>query len=102
MYKTPGDNEVDHYTAGGKKRLTLGGALNCFKYVIRLLTFSDNCILEFSAAKTIDSLLDNVVVDLSLCGGRDGHMSMTFLSSSLLSLGSFVSLTHGIDGNYLV
>jgi len=69
---------------------------------MRLLISSDNYILGFSDAETINSLLDSVVVDFSLCGGRDGCMSMTSsfsFSSSLLSLGGFVSLTHGMDGN---
>jgi len=55
-------------------------------------------MLGFSDAETIDSLLDSVVVDLSLCGGGDGCISMTS-SSSLLSLGGFVGLTRGMDGN---
>jgi len=70
---------------------------------MRLSISSDNYILGFSDAETINSLLDSVVVDFSLCGGRDGCMSMTSSSSSssssLLSLGGFVSLTHGMDGN---
>jgi len=56
-------------------------------------------MLGFSDAETIDSLLDSVVVDFSLCGGGDGCMSMTSSFSSLLSLGGFVSLTHGMDEN---
>ena len=66
---------------------------------MRLSISSDNCMLGFSDAETIDSLLDSVVVDLLLCGGGDGCMSMTFSSLSLLFLGGFVSLTHGMDGN---
>jgi len=64
---------------------------------MKLLIFSNNCILGFSDAETINSLLDSVVVNLSLYGGRDGCMSMTFSSLSLLSLGGFVGLTYGID-----
>jgi len=56
-------------------------------------------MLGFSDAETIDSLLDSVVVNLLLCGGGDGCMSMTFSSLSLLFLGGFVSLTCGMDGN---
>ena len=46
----------------------MDGALNHFKLVMRLSISSDNCVLGFSDAKTIDSLLDNVVVDLSSSG----------------------------------
>jgi len=56
-------------------------------------------MLGFSNAETINSLLDSVVVDFSLCGGGDGCMSMTSSSLSLLYLGVFVSLTHGMDEN---
>jgi len=55
-------------------------------------------MLGFSDAEIIDSLLDSVVVDLLLCGGGDGCMSMTS-SLSLLFLGGFVSLTRGMDEN---
>jgi len=63
--------------------------LNYFKHIMRLSTSSDNCMLGFSDAETIDLLLDNMVVDLLLCGDRDRCMSMTSFSSSLLSLGGF-------------
>jgi len=56
-------------------------------------------MLGFSDTETIDLLLDNVVVDLSSYGGGDRHMSMTFSSLSLLSLGGFVGLTSGMDEN---
>ena len=87
------------YSADGKKQITLDGALNCFKNIMRLSTSSDNCMLGFSDTKTIDLLLDSVVVDLSSCRGGDGHINMTSSSSSLLSLGAFVGLTLGIDRN---
>jgi len=64
----------------------LDRALNHFKLVIRLLISFDNYMLGFSDAKTIDLLLDNVVVDLSF-GGREGHIKMTSFSFfSLFSL----------------
>ena len=49
-------------------------------------------MLGFSDAKTIDSLLDNVVVDLS-SGGGEGHIKITSSSSSLFSFGETVGLT---------
>jgi len=68
----------------------LDGALNYFKLVIRLLISSNNYMLGFSDAETIDLLLDNVVVDLSF-GGREGHIKMTSFSfSSLFSLGGTI------------
>ena len=41
------------YSAGGKKRVTLDGALNRFKLVMRLSISSDNYILGFLDAETI-------------------------------------------------
>jgi len=76
----------------------LDGALNHFKLVMRLSISSDNFVLGFSDAKTIDSLLDNVVVDLS-SSGREGRIKMTSSSSSLFSLGGTVGLTHGSEMN---
>jgi len=64
--------------------------------MMRLSTSFDNCILGFLDAETIDSLLDSVVVDLLSGGGGDEHISTI---SSFLSLGSFIGLTHGMDGN---
>ena len=84
------------YPAGGKKWVTLDRALNCFKLVMRLLISSDNCMLGFPDAETIDSLLDNVVVDLS-SGSREKHIKIT--SSSLFSFGKTVGLTHGSEMN---
>ena len=60
---------------------------------------SDNCMLGFLDAKTIDSLLDDIVVDLSLGGGGEGHIKMTSSSSSLFSFGETVSLTRGREVN---
>jgi len=79
----------------------LDGALNRFKLVMRLSISSDNCVLGFSDAEAIDSLLDNVVVDLS-SGGGEGHIKMTSSSSSLFSLRGTVGLTHGREVNRLV
>jgi len=79
----------------------LDGALNRFKLVMRLSISSDNCVLGFSDAEVIDSLLDNVVVDLSF-GGGEGHIKMTSSSSSLFSLGGTIGLTHGREVNRLV
>jgi len=77
----------------------LDGALNHFKLVMRLLIFSNNCVLGFSDAEAIDSLLNNVVVDLSF-GGGEGRIKMTSSSSSsLFSFGGTVSLTHGREVN---
>jgi len=77
--------------------------LNRFKLVMRLSISSDNCVLGFSDAEAIDSLLDNVVVDLSF-GSGEGRIKMTSssFSSSLFSLGGIVGLTHGREVNRLV
>jgi len=56
-------------------------------------------MLGFLDAKTIDSLLDDIVVDLSLGGGGEGHIKMTSSSSSLFSFGETVSLTRGREVN---
>ena len=79
----------------------MDGALNRFKLVMRLSISSDNCILGFLDAEAIDSLLDNVVVDLSF-GGGEGHIKMTSSSSSLFSLGGTIGLTRGSKVNQLV
>ena len=79
----------------------MNGALNHFKLVMRLSISSDNCVLEFSDAEAIDSLLNNVVVDLSF-GGGEGHIKMTTSSSSLFSLGETVGLTYRREVNRLV
>jgi len=50
-------------------------------------------MLGFLDAETIDSLLDSVVVDLLSGGGGDEHIS------TISSLGGFIGLTRGIDGN---
>jgi len=55
-------------------------------------------MLGFLDAETIDSLLDSVVVDLSSSGG-EGHIKMTFSSSSLFSFEKTVGLTHGSKVN---
>jgi len=80
----------------------LDGALNCFKLVMRLLISSDNYVLGFLDAETIDSLLDNMVVDLSFGGGEE-HIKMTSSSSSsLFSLRGTVGLTRGREVNQFV
>jgi len=79
----------------------LDGVLNRFKLVMRLSISSDNCVLGVSDTEAIDSLLDNVVVDLSF-GGREGHIKMTSSSSFLFSFGGTVSLTRGREVNQLV
>jgi len=53
-------------------------------------------MLGFPNAETIDSLLDNVVVDLS-SGSREEHIKIT--SSSLFSFGKTVGLTHRSEMN---
>jgi len=63
---------------------------------MRLLISSNNCILGFPDAETIDSLLDNVVVDLSSSSGEE-HIKIT--SSFLFSFGGTVGLTHGSEIN---
>ena len=73
--------------------------MNCFKNVMRLLTSSDNCILGFLDAETINSLLDNVVVNLLSGKGGDKCISMISSLSSLLSLGGFVGLTFEMNRN---
>jgi len=87
------------YPAGGRKQVTLFGALNRFRNVMRLSISSDNCMLGFSDAETIDSLLD-VVADPLSCGGGEDRIKMT--SSSLFSFGGIVGLTHGREMNRLV
>ena len=72
--------------------------MNCFKHMMRLLISSDNCVLGFLDAETIDSLLDNVVVDLVSGGGGDGRIKITS-SLSLFSFGRIISLTHGREVN---
>ena len=67
---------------------------------MRLLISSDNYVLGFLDAETIDSLLDNMVVDLSF-GGGEGHIKMTS-SSSLFSLRGTVGLTRGREVNQFV
>ena len=76
----------------------MDGALNHFKLVMRLLISSDNCMLGFLDAKTIDSLLDNVVVDLSSVSG-EGRIKITSSFSSLFSFGRTVGLTRGSEMN---
>jgi len=66
---------------------------------MRLSIFSDNCILGFLDANTIDSLLDDIVVDLSLGGGGEDHIKITSFSSSLFSFGKTIGLTHGREVN---
>jgi len=61
---------------------------------MRLLISSDNCILEFSDAETIDSLLDDAVVDLLSNGGKEECIKIISSSSSLFSFGGTVSLIH--------
>jgi len=78
----------------------LDRALNRFKLVMRLLISSDNCVLGFLDTEAIDSLLDNVVVDLF--GGGEGRIKITSSSSSLFSLGGTVGLTRGREVNRLV
>ena len=72
--------------------MTLDRALNRFKLVMRLLISFDNCMLGFLDAETIDSLLDDIVVNLSLGSGKKSCIKMTS-SSSLFSFGETVSLT---------
>jgi len=50
--------------------------------------------LEFSVADIIDSLFDDIVVDLSLGGGEEGHIKMTSSSSFLFSFERTVGLTY--------
>ena len=54
--------------------------------------------MGFSDAEAIDSLLNNVVVDLSFGGGEE-RIKITSSSSSLFSFGGTVSLTHGREVN---
>jgi len=58
--------------------------------------------LGFSDAKTIDLLLDDVVVDLLSSGGREECIKIIFSSSSLFSFGRTVGLTRGREINQLV
>ena len=70
----------------------MDGALNHFKLVMRLLISSDNCMLGFLDAETIDSLLDNMVVDLSFGSGEE-CIKITSSFSSLFSFGGTIGLT---------
>jgi len=72
----------------------LDGALNRFRYIMKLSISSDNCMLGFSDTETIDSLLDDVVVDLLSSGGGEGCIKM-ISSSSLFSFGKTIGLTCG-------
>jgi len=47
----------------------------------------------------MDSLFDDIVVDLSSGGGEEGHIKMTSSSSVLFSFGGIAGLTFGMDGN---
>ena len=78
----------------------MDGALNCLRHVMRLLISSDNCMLGFLDAETIDSLLDDAVVDLSSSSGGEGRIKMiSSSSSSLFSFGGIVGLTRGREIN---
>jgi len=90
------------YPAGGRKQMTLFGALNCLRNIIRLLISLIIWLLGFSIADIMDSLFDDIVVDLSSGGGGEGHIKMTSSSSSLFSFGGTVSLTHGREVNWLM
>jgi len=52
-----------------------------------------------TVADIIDSLFDDVVVDLSSGDGREGHIKMTSFSSVLFSFGGIIGMTFGMDGN---
>jgi len=59
-------------------------------------------MLGFLDTKTIDLLLDDVVVDLLSSGGREGHIKIISSSFSLFSFGRTVGLTRGREINQLV
>ena len=90
------------YPAGSRKRMTLFGILNHFRNVIRLLISLIIWLLGFSIADIMDSLFDDIVVDLSLGGGGEGCIKMTSSSSSLFSFGGAVGLTREREVNWLV
>jgi len=69
---------------------------------MRLLTSSTSWILGFSNTDIIDSLLDDIVVDLLSGSGGEGHINITFSFLTLSSFREIVSLTHGRDENQLV
>jgi len=57
-------------------------------------------MLGFLDAETIDSLLDDAVVDLSSSSGGEGRIKMiSSSSSSLFSFGGIVGLTRGREIN---
>jgi len=56
-------------------------------------------MLGFLDAETIDSLLDDAVVDLSSSSGGEGRIKMISSSSSLFSFGGIVGLTRGREIN---
>ena len=66
---------------------------------MRLSISSNNYMLGFSDAETIDSLLDDAVVDLSSSSGGEGRIKMISSSSSLFSFGGIVGLTRGREIN---
>ena len=90
------------YPVGGKKRVTLNGALNHFKLVMWLSISFDNCILGFSDAETIDSLLDDIVVDLSLGSGGEDCIKIISSSFSLFYFWETIGLTREREMNWLV
>jgi len=59
-------------------------------------------LLGFSVADIMNSLFDDIVVDLLSGGGREGCIKMTSSFSSLFSFRGTVSLTCGREVNWLV
>ena len=90
------------YLVDGRKRVTLFGALNCFRNITRLSISSTIWLLGFLVADIMDSSFDDIVVDLSSGGGREGHIKMTSSFSSLFSFREIVGLTYGREMNWLV
>jgi len=78
----------------------LEDALNYFKSIIRLLISSTSWLLGFSDANIIDSLLNDIVVNLLSSGSREGHINIT--SFSLFFLGEIIGLTHERNKNQLI
>ena len=90
------------YPEDSKKQIILDGTLNCFRKLMRLLTSFTSWILGFSNTDIIDSLLDDIVVDLLLGSGGERHINITFSFLTLFSFREIVSLTYRRDENQLV
>ena len=93
---------IVRYPANGKKQMTLFGALNHFRNVMRLSISSIIWLLGFSVANIMDSSFDNIVMDLLSGSSREGYIKITSSFFILFSFGGILGMTFGMDGNWLV